>query len=133
MVKKPTGHIEEAIGKNIRKFRLASGYSRVQLGALLNITHQQIAKYENAENKVPVATLYKLTKILNVTVQSFFEHVENPENYFVEIRPTSETKRLNIIRMVQRIKNLSALESIKGIIEHVVKEEEKYDSYRSYS
>lgn len=66
--------IKQRIGANIRKQRIFKGYSQEQLGNGLNITFQQVQKYENATNHVTAVRLYEIAQTLEVPVSIFYEN-----------------------------------------------------------
>jgi transcriptional regulator with XRE-family HTH domain len=61
----------------LRQRRIALGISQEQLGAELGLTFQQIQKYEKGQNRISAGRLYKLSVILSVSVEYFFEGVAN--------------------------------------------------------
>ena len=61
------------VGKKLKKRREALSLSQKELSALLDISYQQIQKYERGENKVPAGRLFLLAKALKVTPDYFFD------------------------------------------------------------
>lgn len=53
-----------------RKLR---GMSLKRLAALLNLTYQQVQKYERGHNRISAGRLYELISILEVPITFFFE------------------------------------------------------------
>jgi transcriptional regulator with XRE-family HTH domain len=72
MAKKPDP-VDVHVGKNIRVFRLANRLSQMALGRAIGVTFQQIQKYEKGDNRVSSSRLAKLSQILDVPVNRFFE------------------------------------------------------------
>jgi transcriptional regulator with XRE-family HTH domain len=67
------------IGDRMRARRMMLGMSQTQLGAALDMTFQQIQKYERGINRVSAGTLEKLAATLRVPITYFFDH-HPPEN-----------------------------------------------------
>lgn len=63
---------DREIGRRIRIRRLALGMSQSTLGDALDITFQQIQKYEKGTNRVSSGRLQHIAKILDVPVTFFF-------------------------------------------------------------
>lgn len=64
------------IGAKIRARRKILGFSPQQFANLLGISHQQLYKYENGQNRVSAPQLAKMARILSTSVDYFFsEHV----------------------------------------------------------
>lgn len=61
------------IGLKIRELRIKAGLSQEKLAAHLEITFQQVQKYERGITKVNLERLQQLAEILKVPVASFFE------------------------------------------------------------
>ena len=72
MTKKPDP-IDIHVGKKIRIFRLTKGLSQTALGNALGVTFQQVQKYEKGANRVGSSRLSKISKLLSVPVNQFFD------------------------------------------------------------
>ena len=70
--------IDVHVGHRVRLRRTLLGMSQVKLGGELDLTFQQIQKYEKGTNRIGSSRLYKLSKILDVPVSYFFD--EMPES-----------------------------------------------------
>ncbi len=53
--------------------RMILGMSQTELGDAVNITFQQVQKYEKGTNRVSAGRMQQFAKILNVPVTYFFE------------------------------------------------------------
>ena len=73
MARKGPSTVDKIVGRNIRIYRLAKGISQTELGDSLDITFQQIQKYENGVNRVGSGRLFKIASVLEVPVTAFFE------------------------------------------------------------
>jgi transcriptional regulator with XRE-family HTH domain len=60
-------------GHKMRARRMMLGMSQSDLGAALDVTFQQVQKYESGINRVSVSTLEKLAATLRVPITYFFE------------------------------------------------------------
>lgn len=65
--------LDQTIGANIRKRRVALGLSQAELGACLSVSFQQIQKYERARNRVAASTLVRLAIALKCRLEDFFQ------------------------------------------------------------
>ena len=66
-------------GNKLRARRMMLGMSQTELGAALNVTFQQIQKYERGINRVSASGLEKLAETLGVPISYFFGG-QLPEN-----------------------------------------------------
>lgn len=69
------------IGSKIRLMRKRAGLTQEQLAELLDLTPQQIQKYEAGSNKINTDRLQEIAYLLKVPVQLFFlpDNVETAE------------------------------------------------------
>ena len=72
--------VDAHVGRRLRQRRIALGISQEQLGTELGLTFQQVQKYEKGQNRISAGRLYKLAKILSVSVEHFFEGLNSASN-----------------------------------------------------
>ncbi len=65
------------LGRNIKECRIRNSKSQKTLGEDLNLTFQQVQKYESGKNRVSAATLYDISKVLKTPVGQFFAGIDN--------------------------------------------------------
>ena len=65
--------IDMHVGKRVRLRRTLLGMSQEQLGTELNITFQQVQKYERGANRVSASRFLDISQILDVPVSYFFD------------------------------------------------------------
>ena len=61
------------VGKRVRLRRTLLGVSQEQLGVELNITFQQVQKYERGANRISASRLWDISQILDVPISYFFD------------------------------------------------------------
>lgn len=73
---------EKYIGEKIRFYRKKRGMSQVSLAKLLEITPQQLQKYEKGKDRIRVSKLLKVAEILSVNMNHFLKNQgnRNPDN-----------------------------------------------------
>ncbi len=77
----PTATIDKHVGNCVRIRRLSLGISQQDLAERLDLTFQQIQKYEKGANRIGASRLYEIAAVLNVDVDFFFEGLEDvPED-----------------------------------------------------
>jgi transcriptional regulator with XRE-family HTH domain len=64
-VKSPTD-IDREVGKRLRALREEAGLSQTALGARSGVTFQQVQKYENGVNRLPINRLIEFCEALSV-------------------------------------------------------------------
>jgi transcriptional regulator with XRE-family HTH domain len=61
------------VGARIRMRRMMLGISQTKLGDAVNLTFQQVQKYEKGRNRVSASRMQQFAKILHVPISFFFE------------------------------------------------------------
>lgn len=91
------------IGERIKKRRKELGISQEKLAEGLNITYQQVQRYENGTNQLNTEKLQVIANILDVPVSYFFEDagkkVAESEAQYVS---TEEERLLKYFRKVSK-------------------------------
>ncbi len=59
-------------GKRLKYARMNAGLSQNDLAELVNLTFQQIQKYEKGLNRISASRLFQFAKILKVSIDFFF-------------------------------------------------------------
>lgn len=68
--------VDSHVGGCIRKRRTLLGLTQEQLASTLNISYQQVQKYETGANRVSAGRLFQISQELSVEVGYFFEGLE---------------------------------------------------------
>ncbi len=73
MIKKAPNPIDKHVGSRVRMRRMMLGMSQEKLGDALDLTFQQVQKYEKGTNRIGASRLQHISLILQVPVAFFFE------------------------------------------------------------
>jgi transcriptional regulator with XRE-family HTH domain len=118
MARKGPSSVDKIVGRNIRIYRLAKGISQTDLGDSLDITFQQIQKYEHGANRVGSGRLFKIASVLEVPVTAFFEGTDgghqsgNPRVFGLLAEPHS----IQLIEAFSEIKDPKIRRSIVTLV-----------------
>ena len=74
-------HVDQLVSRRLRTRRIVLGLSQEDLSEAVDVSVQQVQKYEKAINRISSGKLYNFSKILNVPVNYFFD--KNEEDYAV--------------------------------------------------
>jgi transcriptional regulator with XRE-family HTH domain len=72
--------LNQHLGKQLRSRRSALGLTQTQVAKAINVTFQQIQKYEKGTNGVSSSRLLQLANFLKVPVKYFFEDFKDFQN-----------------------------------------------------
>jgi transcriptional regulator with XRE-family HTH domain len=99
------------IGKRARTLRLQRGMSQAALAGALDLTFQQIQKYEKGTNRISAGRLQRIADVLDVPVSFFYAGLEadrrRSDSAPIDIQFDSlqEAGAVRIARAYSRIKN----------------------------
>jgi transcriptional regulator with XRE-family HTH domain len=68
-----TRRIDQHVGERIRARRTELGLTQEQLAEALNVSYQQVQKYETGANRISAGRIFELARKLRVDVGYFFE------------------------------------------------------------
>jgi transcriptional regulator with XRE-family HTH domain len=65
------------IAKRVRALRLQRGISQTELGSVLDVTFQQVQKYETGTNRISAGRLQQIAEVLDVPVTYFYAGIDH--------------------------------------------------------
>lgn len=117
-----TNHLKEIdkkIGLNIMNLRICHGFSRDDLGKHLDVTHQQIQKYEKGINRICIGRLLEIAKFFRVECQFFFRDLEDFDE---GIDYKEQRQSLEIFKLLKKVVDNEALKnSISMLVKSYLK------------
>ena len=103
-MKKPPNAYDVAVGNRIKHFRIQAKLSQEKVADKLDLTFQQVQKYEKGTNRIAPSRLIVLSKLFKVPMAAFF----GEDNEGTSREPTfiihSATRR-ELIDELERIGN----------------------------
>ena len=79
-----TKTINRHIGDRLRILREKRGLSQADLGAVLDISFQQMGNYEKGKHRISAGALFLLARFLGTSPAAFFEGLTSAETGFAE-------------------------------------------------
>jgi transcriptional regulator with XRE-family HTH domain len=106
--------IDHHVGDRIRRRRTLLGYTQEQLADALDISYQQIQKYETGANRVSAGRLFQISQRLEVPITFFFDGLgidfdQDPSDW--ANRSTIET-----IRALNQIPDAAVRTAVAGLV-----------------
>src|ERR671914_368567 len=71
-----TRRIDQHVGERIRARRAELGLTQEQLAQALQVSYQQVQKYETGANRISAGRIFEISRKLDVTVGYFFEGLD---------------------------------------------------------
>jgi transcriptional regulator with XRE-family HTH domain len=93
--KKPNP-IDVTVGRNVRMWRLTRGLTQAQLAGRLDVTFQQVQKYETAGNRITTGRLVKIAGILGAPLSALLHGADakDPSGSLIALISDSRSFRL---------------------------------------
>ena len=76
--------VDAHVGERIRARRVEMGLTQSDLALKLDLSYQQMQKYETGGNRISAGRLWQLSKILQVDIGYFFEGVDESKLLHLE-------------------------------------------------
>ena len=121
------------VGKRVRLRRTLLGISQEKLGKAINLTFQQVQKYERGTNRIGSSRLYQLSQVLDIPVSYFFDDLpieitarKSPGLADVKVAsfqgdPLVKRETLELVRAYYRITDPSVRKRIFELVKAVAK------------
>lgn len=129
--------VDVHVGSRLRMRRTLLGLSQQKLGEKLNLTFQQIQKYERGANRIGASRLFELSRILDVKPSYFFEDMpeggatataglaEPADEFRHDFLGKRET--LELVRAYYKIDNLEVRKRVFDLVKALASEDDEAD------
>ena len=118
--------VDEQVGKRLKMRRVMLGLSQQDLGNAVNVSIQQIQKYEKATNRISSGRLFAFSKMLSVPIEFFFKDTESPANenvaydeveeFETNLNSVSEKDVLSLVRFFSSIEQPEVRKKIVDLV-----------------
>jgi transcriptional regulator with XRE-family HTH domain len=71
--------VDRHVGRRVCEKRISQGYNQSDLGRALDLTFQQIQKYEKGTNRISASKLWQMARFFKVDIGYFFEGLSAPQ------------------------------------------------------
>ncbi len=132
--------VDVHVGSRLRSRRKKLGLSRGKLGAAIELTSQQVQKYERGSNRIGASRLYQLSKVLDVPVSYFFDDMppeiaqtgqrrpfgfSESEAAVYDVDTLAKRETIELVRAYYRIKNEKVRKRVYQLAKTLAKADEK--------
>ena len=102
------GNFNKHLGSKLRMRRLALGLTQTKVAQAINVTFQQIQKYEKGTNGISSLRIMQLASFLKVPVVYFFEDYPDYAGSLQSDENKIDTEDLNYSFLAKLFSNLSS-------------------------
>ena len=105
-----SAQLNQHLGKKLRLRRTSLGLTQTQVAKAINVTFQQIQKYEKGTNGVSSARLLQLANFLKVPIKYFFEDYQD---FTSNQEASTDNKNLNYSYLLKLFGDLESQQKQK--------------------
>jgi transcriptional regulator with XRE-family HTH domain len=117
-----TRRIDQHIGERIRLRRTELGLTQEQLAGTLDVSYQQIQKYETGANRISASRMFELARRLEVDMGYFFDGLAFDDP--IEQQPLEHGGRqrsaIELVRKFAQIDDPQVRAAIAGLVKAIV-------------
>ncbi|PWR20612.1 helix-turn-helix domain-containing protein [Zavarzinia compransoris] len=99
--------VDVHVGARVKLRRQLLGFSQTELGNALDLTFQQVQKYEKGTNRISASKLHKMAEVLDVPISFFFDGVEGakPDSDSGDLDMMSRSETISLVRAYYAIED----------------------------
>ena len=113
--------IDQHVGERIRQRRTELGLTQEQLAAALDVSYQQIQKYETGANRISAGRIFEIARKLGVDVGYFFEKLDAELDRPDRIEHGGRQRpAIELVRTFAQIKDPEVRAAIAGLARTIV-------------
>jgi transcriptional regulator with XRE-family HTH domain len=115
-----TKRIDAHVGERIRLRRTELGLTQEQLAEALDVSYQQIQKYETGANRVSAGRILEIARKLGVDVGYFFEGLSDDDPALPLVHGGRQRSAIELVRKFGQIKDPEVRAAIAGLVKTIV-------------
>ena len=129
MKQKKSDPLDPFLGTRLKQLRIRRGLSMAQLGEIIEVTPQQISRYESGQHRITAPALFRLARALNMPISWFFDDFQEDQDELRRIRnilhesrtdytPTSDNDReMTLVSLWQSLPKENQRQQIIRLLE----------------
>lgn len=114
--------VDAYVGERIRERRTALGLTQDHLASALEISYQQVQKYETGANRVSAGRLYEVAKKLDVDISFFFEGLDEQADVQPLEHGGKNRSTIELVRNFSHIGDPQIRSALSGLVKSLVPE-----------
>jgi transcriptional regulator with XRE-family HTH domain len=111
--KKAPNPIDTHVGNKVHMRRIMMGWTQQKLGDALGVSFQQVQKYERGTNRISASRLQRISDILQVPIEYFFESAPHAKGMIKTKVPPSISNLSEFIASSEGLALIKAFISIQ--------------------
>ena len=108
--------VDEHVGKKLKNLRVLRGLTQTDVANGLDISFQQVQKYELGRNRISASKLFEISRILDVPPSYFFEGLDDTNT---SDSPVIDEETARIASVISKITDERLKSQIRSFIDAV--------------
>ncbi len=105
------------IGEAIKHFRKMKNLTQKDLATQLNITHQQVQKYESGETIITIDKAYQISSILSISILDLLKYAEPELRNQIDTLGSNEENYPYLVMISNSLKNVHSVKEKRKIVD----------------
>ena len=115
--------VDAHVGERIRERRTALGLTQEHLANALDISYQQVQKYETGANRVSAGRLFEISTKLGVDVSFFFEGLDASSEIIPLDHGGKNRSTIELVRNFGHLNDSSVRAAVSGLVKSLARQE----------
>ena len=111
--------VDAYVGERIRDRRTSLGLTQEHLASALQISYQQVQKYETGANRVSAGRLFELARILDIDVGYFFEGLNEQDDVAPLDHGGKNRSAIELVRNFAAIEKQTVRAALSGLVKTI--------------
>ncbi|MFA5123456.1 helix-turn-helix domain-containing protein [Zavarzinia sp.] len=118
--------VDVHVGARVKLRRQLLGLSQTELGNALDLTFQQVQKYEKGTNRISASKLHKMAEVLDVPISFFFDGVEGTRSDAdsADLDMMSRAETISLVRAYYSIEDEAVRRKVIELLRTLGKEQD---------
>lgn len=108
--------VDEHVGKKLKNLRVLRGLTQTDVANGLDISFQQVQKYELGRNRISASKLFEISRILDVPPSYFFDGLDDAQG---DSGPVIDEETARIASVISKITDERLKSQIRSFIDAV--------------
>lgn len=122
MSEKGSDFLDVYIGQQLKKLRFRENKTLKEIGDMINVSFQQVQKYERGVNKISVSNLYAIANAIGVSIEYFLYKDNNgmEGSLCKNIKHISDSELLTLVKYYSRVENTDVRKNFLTLLKTIV-------------
>jgi len=113
--------VDAYVGERIRARRTSLGLTQEHLANALQISYQQVQKYETGANRVSAGRLFELARILETDIGFFFEGLDESSDAQPLDHGGKNRSAIELVRNFTTIRDPDVRAALSGLVKSIAR------------